>query len=190
MDASDCDGASPLVSWREVASALKPLQLRAVLVLSTAQQQCESLSALHRSLVDDMSAAGVEVTKLFCDAVGCSFDRQLSLVSDSASDSDVVLVVPWQAYRTGLNVTCSAAGCLQSAVSALFSSSTDSSLCSGAARALSLSFVEASCQEVVAGTRIAGFVLNPSPALSADGLVLLPSEGFRTALRQIFADNT
>ncbi len=155
---------------------------------TAAYERCASLAVLHQSLVDEVAAAGLKVVEHVCDAANCSMDRQLSAVSDAASESDVVLLVPWQAYRNGLNVKCHSESCLRVAVSALFSFSEDASRCSGAARALSLPFVEATCQEVVAGELVDGFIVNPSPALAADAMSLLPSEAFRTALRTIFAD--
>ena len=62
------------------------------------------------------------------------------------------------------------------------------SRCSGAARALSLPFVDSSCQEVTAGVKLGGFVLNPSAALSVDEISLVPLDTFRNVIRTLAAD--
>ena len=189
LSADDCSGASPHIPWRDIADALQPLQLQVTVVRpSTAHEQCAAAALLHQSLIDDMSAAGVDVKENFCEAGSCALDQQLFHVANAAAASDVVLLLPWAAYRDGLDVKCPAAGCLRSAVEALFSFTEDCSRCSGAARALALAFSDASCEEVVAGAPVSGFVLNPSAALAADEVLLLPSEAFTSAVRTVFAD--
>jgi hypothetical protein len=150
--------------------------------------QCDAASALQHTMIEDMSAAGVEVVDNFCDAGSCSFDRQLFQVANAAAADDVVLLLPWASYRNGLDIKCSAPGCLQSVVAAMFSFTEDSSRCSGAVRALSLSFRDASCQDVISGVPASDFVLNPSASLAADEVLLLPSEAFRVAVRTVYSD--
>jgi hypothetical protein len=187
--ASGCHSASPRLPWRQLIAALQPLLLQAVIVRHSANHDpCDSLSALHQSLVENLGSAGVTVSEHFCEPGGCSLQWQLSLVSDHASQHDTALLVPWSAYRNGLDVNCATTGCLEQAVRALFSFSEDSARCSGALRALSLPFAAASCLDAVAGTNVSDFVLNPSPALSAYDISLVPFDALRTALRTISAD--
>lgn len=187
--ADECGGSSPHFPWRDIADALHPLQLQVIVVRpSRAHEQCAAAATLHQSLIADMSAAGVDVAENLCEASSCALDQQLVHVANAAAASDVVLLLPWAAYRDGLGFKCPTAGCLQSAVGALFSFTEDSSRCSGAVRALALAFSDASCEEVVAGEPVSGFVLNPSAALAADEVLLLPSEAFRTAVRTVLAD--
>jgi hypothetical protein len=190
VQASDCGGSAPGISWQELARALHPLQLQALLVgRSPARDSCAALADLQRSLIDEAAGAGVKAAWHSCDADGCEMDRQLSAVAGASSEHDVVLVVPWAVYRNGLRIMCSSQGCLKPVVGEMFSYSEDASRCGGAVRALSLLPAEASCQDLVAGTQVGGFILNPSPALAADQLLLLPSQAFRTALHTIFADH-
>ena len=94
----------------------------------------------------------------------------------------------WQTYRNGFDIKCASAGCLKLAVRALFSFDEDATRCSGAARALSLPFAPATCHEVVVGSKVADFVVNPSPSLSADEISLVPAEALRAALGTLHAD--
>jgi len=199
VHASDCAGTSPHIPWRQLVQALQPLQLHAVIIRhSTHHNFCESVAMLHQSLLDDFagehSAAGVTVTQKFCEPGsthprdGCSLNQQLSQVADVSGEYDVMLLITWQAYRNGFHVQCASAGCLHPVVNSLFSHSEDSSRCSGAARALSLPFVDSSCQEVTAGVKLGGFVLNPSAALSVDEISLVPLDTFRNVIRTLAAD--
>jgi hypothetical protein len=169
------------------------LHLQAALVRHSAahagRQRCDLVSDLHQSLVGD-SSAGVKVAEHFCENESCSLDKQLALISAAATEFDVVLLITWQTYRNGFDIKCSTKGCLQSLVGEMFSFSEDSSRCGGAARALSVPFSQATCLEAVSGTKKAEFVMNPSHALYAGEMSMLPGDAFRTAVQTIAADIT
>lgn len=193
VHAADCDRSSPRIPWRDLVAALQPLHLQAALVRHSAahaaRQRCDLAAHLHQSLVDD-SSAGVRVAEHFCENEGCSLDKQLAQISAAATEFDVVLLITWQTYRNGLDIKCSTKGCLQSLVGEMFSFSEDSSRCSGAARALSVPFSQATCLEAVSGTNKDEFVVNPSNELYADEISMLPGDAFRTAVQTIAADVT
>ena len=186
---SDCAQAAPSIPWRQLVDALQPLQLKALVVRhKAAHESCASLHNLHQSTIENLRSSGAEVAALECEPGSCSLDWQLAQVSNSADNVDAVLLMTWQTYRNGFDVKCASAGCLESAVRALFSFDEDATRCSGAARALSMSLAPATCQEVAVGEKVADFVLNPSPSLSAEEISLVPAEAFRRAVSTLYAD--
>jgi hypothetical protein len=186
---SDCAQATPRIPWRQLVDALRPLQLKALVVRHKAtHESCAALQSLHESIIENLRSSGAEVAALECEPGSCSLEWQLAQVSNSAYNVDAVLLMTWQTYRNGFDIKCASAGCLKSAVRALFSFDEDSTRCSGAARALSLPFAPATCHEVVVGSKVADFVVNPSPSLSADEISLVPAEALRAALGTLHAD--
>jgi hypothetical protein len=200
--ADDCIGFSPHFPWRKLIEAFQPLHVDVIVVRhSTLYESCESLRILHQSMIDDMgllhATFGLKVAQQFCEpdtmspTYNCSLSQQWSHIANSASNADVVFLMPWQTYRNGFDAEGSTANLLHPLVNSLFSFSDDFSICSGGMRALSVSLADCTCHDGLEkhiGVREGHFFLNPSPHLTVNDVSLLPFDAFRSALQNITAN--